>query len=104
MKDYYPNVKFKDGVYRFDLPNGDEFVIVPKQNYLAEQCLKMVESYQGWANDAWGRGYATAVGQILEDMKAILKKASFTCNGFCGEQECKENQDGCKRIKKASEK
>jgi hypothetical protein len=36
--------------------------------------------------------------------RAILKKASFTCNGFCGEQECKENQDGCKRIKKASEK
>ena len=23
-----------------------------------------------------------------------------SCNGFCGEQECKENQDNCKRIKK----
>jgi hypothetical protein len=23
-----------------------------------------------------------------------------TCNGFCGEQECKENQANCKRIKK----
>jgi hypothetical protein len=40
----------------------------------------------------------------IEFARAILKKASFTCNGFCGEQECKEKQDGCKRIKKASEK
>ena len=23
-----------------------------------------------------------------------------SCNGFCGEQECKENQANCKRIKK----
>lgn len=23
-----------------------------------------------------------------------------TCNGFCGEYECKENQANCKRIKK----
>ena len=36
--------------------------------------------------------------------RAILKKASFACNGFCGEYECKENQDNCKRLKKASEK
>lgn len=36
--------------------------------------------------------------------KEAFKKASFTCNGFCGEQECKENQDRCKRIEKASEK
>jgi hypothetical protein len=41
---------------------------------------------------------------VHEIEQAILKKASFTCNGFCGEQECKDNQDGCKRIKKASEK
>jgi hypothetical protein len=31
--------------------------------------------------------------------RAILKKASETCNGFCGEYECKENQANCKRIK-----
>ena len=41
---------------------------------------------------------------IVEFASAILKKASFNCNGFCGEQECKEHQDGCKRIKKANEK
>ena len=41
---------------------------------------------------------------VLACVKAILKKANFTCNGFCGKQECKENQDSCKRIKKASEK
>ena len=34
--------------------------------------------------------------------RAILRKAQSTCNGFCGEYECKENQDGCKR--KAQEK
>ena len=34
--------------------------------------------------------------------RAIIRKAQSTCNGFCGEYECKENQDGCKR--KAQEK
>jgi hypothetical protein len=43
-------------------------------------------------------------GDLIEFARAILKKANFTCNGFCGKQECKENQDNCKRIKKASEK
>ena len=33
---------------------------------------------------------------------AILRKAQSTCNGFCGEYECKENQAICKR--KAQEK
>ena len=27
----------------------------------------------------------------------ILRKAQSTCNGFCGEYECKENQAICKR-------
>jgi len=30
LEKYEPNVKFENGVYKFDLPNGDEFVIVPK--------------------------------------------------------------------------
>jgi hypothetical protein len=37
---------------------------------------------------------------IIDFARAILKKTSETCNGFCGEQECKENQANCKRIKK----
>ena len=32
MTTWQPDVKFEDGVYRFDLPDGDEFVIVPKQD------------------------------------------------------------------------
>ena len=32
VEDWHPDVRFEDGVYRFDLPNGDEFVIVPKQD------------------------------------------------------------------------
>lgn len=32
FEDWQPTVKFEDGVYKFDLPNGDEFVIVPKQD------------------------------------------------------------------------
>ena len=36
---------------------------------------------------------------IIDFARAILKKASKTCNGFCGEYECKENQANCKRIK-----
>lgn len=31
MNDWHPDVKFEEGVFRFDLPNGDEFVIVPPQ-------------------------------------------------------------------------
>ena len=36
-----------------------------------------------------------AISQAFDE-----KKASKTCNGFCGEYECKENQANCKRIKK----
>lgn len=32
MSTWQPDVKFEDGVYRFELPDGDEFVIVPKQD------------------------------------------------------------------------
>ena len=35
-------------------------------------------------------------------LEAQLKKAQSNCNGFCGEYECKENQNICKR--KAQEK
>ena len=31
---------------------------------------------------------------------AILREAQSNCNGFCGVQECKENQANCKRLKK----
>jgi hypothetical protein len=34
--------------------------------------------------------------------RPFLKKHFGICNGFCGEYECKENQDVCKR--KAQEK
>lgn len=36
----------------------------------------------------------------VELSRQELKKASETCNGFCGEYECKENQANCKRINK----
>ena len=32
LADWTPDVRFEEGVYRFGLPNGDEFVIVPKQD------------------------------------------------------------------------
>ena len=53
------------------------------------------------ANDLENNGRFADADLIKE---AILKKASFTCNGFCGEYECKDNQNNCKRLKKASEK
>lgn len=31
MNNWQPDVKFEEGVFKFDLPNGDEFVIVPPQ-------------------------------------------------------------------------
>ena len=45
-------------------------------------------------------GY-TSINQTDEIVEAI-RKAQSTCNGFCGEYECKENQAVCKR--KAQEK
>ena len=33
----------------------------------------------------------------LDFARAILRKTSEKCNGFCGEYECKENQSVCKR-------
>jgi hypothetical protein len=32
--------------------------------------------------------------------EAILREAQSNCNGFCGVQECKENQANCKRLRK----
>ena len=63
-----------------------------------EEIYKLAGKF--WIEGSFDDGELDYVGFA----RAILKKASFTCNGFCGEQECKENQDGCKRIKKASEK
>jgi len=36
---------------------------------------------------------------VFEFAKAILKIAQESCNGFCGEIECKENKAKCKRQK-----
>jgi hypothetical protein len=36
---------------------------------------------------------------ILDFARALLKEAQSNCNKFCGEQECKENQPNCKRLK-----
>ena len=63
-----------------------------------DEIYKLVGEF--WIDGSFDDGELDYVGFA----RAILKKASFTCNGFCGEQECKENQDDCKRIKKASEK
>ena len=35
--------------------------------------------------------------QWLAWLKKVCRKAQSTCNGFCGEYECKENQAICKR-------
>ena len=39
---------------------------------------------------------------FVDFARAILRKAQESCNGFCGEYECKENKARCKR--KAQEK
>lgn len=44
VEDWQPNVRFEDGVYRFDLPNGDEFVIVPKQDEVVYGNAKSYEN------------------------------------------------------------
>lgn len=41
----------------------------------------------------------TGAEGILDFARALLKEAQSNCNRFCGEQECKENQPNCKRIK-----
>lgn len=71
MKDYYPDVTFEDGVFRFDLPNGDEFVIVPpKQQELSDEEIleELLIPKHEW------EGYKAQV--CLKQIRAILKKAS----------------------------
>ncbi len=64
MKDYYPDVTFEDGVFRFDLPNGDEFVIVPPTpRELSDEEILEVSHTVPYANR-------------FEFARAILKKAS----------------------------
>ena len=62
-----------------------------------------------WLNEGLTKGQfllfvaGLAIGFLMvQAFTAILRKTQSTCNGFCGEYECKENQDGCKR--KAQEK
>lgn len=46
-------------------------------------------------------GYGHAVSEEVRKLAArILNGLNTTCNGFCGEYECKENLDNCKRTKK----
>ena len=71
-------------------------VYSPQIKELSDEEIKEVIR-KHWNKELGNRG-------MLALCKAILKKASETCNGFCGEQECRENQDSCKRVKKASEK
>ena len=37
------------------------------------------------------------IDDLIEFARAILRKAQSNCNGFCGEYECKENKEECKR-------
>jgi hypothetical protein len=68
MKDYYPDVTFEDGVFRFDLPNGDEFVIVPpKPRELSDEEIAVI-----WANF----GVPMTGMEFKKVVEAILKKAS----------------------------
>jgi hypothetical protein len=77
----------------------EELLKTPQIKELSdEEIYKLAGKF--WIEGSFDDGELDYVGFA----RAILKKASFTCNGFCGEQECKENQDDCKRIKKASEK
>ena len=45
-------------------------------------------------------GYPEKAIEELGDSFYVRGWYEETCNGFCGEQECKENQANCKRIKK----
>jgi hypothetical protein len=71
MMDYYPDVTFEDGVFRFDLPNGDEFVIVPpKQQELSDEEIEKI------ANECSDMDYGSMHIDAIKFAKAILKKAS----------------------------
>jgi len=71
MKDYYPDVTFEDGVFRFDLPNGDEFVIVPpKQQELSDSEIEKI------ANECSDMDYGSMHIDAVKFARAILKKAS----------------------------
>jgi hypothetical protein len=45
-------------------------------------------------------GYPEKEIEALGDYFFVRGWYEENCNGFCGEQECKENQANCKRIKK----
>ena len=72
---------------------------------LADWLLRIRARYEpmnGFTESAGLLHELLAKTESLEAEVAILRKAQATCNGFCGEYECKENQSNCKR--KASEK
>jgi hypothetical protein len=72
MKDYYPNVTFEDGVFRFDLPNGDEFVIVPPTpRELSDGC---------------GNCHACLVG-VMENNMPVTSQRMIVCSD-CGNKRC----------------
>jgi hypothetical protein len=71
MKDYYPDVTFEDGLFRFDLPNGDEFVIVPpKPQELSDSEIEKI------ASECSDMDYGSMHIDAIKFARAILKKAS----------------------------
>ena len=68
MTTWQPDVKFEDGVYRFDLPDGDEFVIVPKQKDFTDEEIRFTaRKYLGIR--------ATEITGVCDFARAILRKA-----------------------------
>ena len=81
MRDYYPDVTFEDGVFRFDLPNGDEFVIVPpKPRELSDEEIQTIDKLLDlcWNFSVSGVYFHEFQENVeaIEKVEAILKKAS----------------------------
>lgn len=74
MNDWQPDVTFEDGVLRFDLPNGDEFVIVPpKPKELSDEEIKQI--FQEQTGFYFDDNPADDLA-LMDFARAILKKAN----------------------------
>jgi hypothetical protein len=67
--------------------------------------LSHLEKMVVWYEDITLRGthsdeYENGFWAAVEFVERHQNEASASCNSFCGEYECKENQANCKRIKK----
>lgn len=80
MNNWEPEVRFEDGVYKFNLPNGDEFVIVPPTQSTEDIKKRIKHSLCGGNSSIQSRVYLD--GEEISKLKMTYQEAKVDMNAI----------------------